>query len=82
MLADDENLHRRKLCLDRFRHLQAIHSRHGDVEEHNVGLMFSDFADRILPIHRLANNFDISLRTQNMGYAAPDALIVIYDEHT
>jgi len=82
MLADDENLNRGKFHLDRLGYLQAIHSRHGDVEEHNMGVVFSDFADGIGPIHRFGNNFDIRLGPQNLGDAAANALVVIDDEHT
>jgi hypothetical protein len=55
---------------------------HRDVEEYDVRLMFSYFADRISPISRLAHNFDVRLGMENLANAATDALVVIYHEHT
>jgi hypothetical protein len=82
MLAHDEYLNGRELCLDSLGHLQAIHSRHGDVEEYDIRLMFSDFAQGVSAIQGLANNFDVSLGTENLTDAATDALVVICHEHT
>jgi hypothetical protein len=61
VLADDENLNGGKFRLDNLSYFQAIHGRHRDVEEYDIKLMFSYFADGISPIHRLANYFDVSL---------------------
>ena len=82
MLADDENLNGGKFRLDNLSYFQAIHVRHRDVEEYDIKLMFSYFADGISPIHRLANYFDVSLGTKNLVDTAPDALVVICHEHT
>jgi hypothetical protein len=82
VLADDENLNGGKFRLDNLSYFQAIHGRHRDVEEYDIKLMFSYFADGISPIHRLANYFDVSLGTENLADTAPDALVVIYHEHT
>jgi Na+-transporting NADH:ubiquinone oxidoreductase subunit NqrF len=61
VLADDENLNGGKFRLDNLSDFQAIHSRHRDVEEYDIWLIFSYFADAISPVYRLANYFDVSL---------------------
>jgi hypothetical protein len=82
VLADDENLNRGKFRLDNLSYFQAIHGRHRDVEEYDIRLMLSYFADGISPVYRLANNFDVRLGMKNVGNAATDALVVVYHEHT
>lgn len=82
VLAHDKHLNGGEFCLDSLSHLQAIHSRHGDVEEYDIRLMFSDFAEGVGAIESLANNFDVGLGTENLTDAATDALVVICHEHT
>jgi hypothetical protein len=82
VLADDENLNGGKFRLDNLGYFQAVHGRHRDVEEYDIRLMFSYFADGISPVYRLANNFDVSLGMENLANAATDALVVVYQEHT
>jgi hypothetical protein len=60
VLANDKNLNGGKFRLDNLSYFQAIHGRHCDVEEYDIRLMFSYFADRISPIHRLANYFEVN----------------------
>jgi hypothetical protein len=82
VLANDKNLNGGKFRLDNLSYFQAIHGRHRDVEEYDIRHVFSYFADGISPIHRLANYFEVSLWTENLADTAPDALVVIYHEHT
>jgi hypothetical protein len=82
VLADDENLNGGEFCLDDLGYRQAIHAWHADVQQYDIRLMLSDFAHSIIPIARLANNFDIRLRTENLEDPATDALVVVYNGHT
>jgi hypothetical protein len=82
VLADDENPNRGEFCFENLGYFQAIHAWHGDVQQYDVRLMLPDFAEGIIPICRLANDFDIRLRTENLADAAPDALVIVYNGHT
>jgi len=61
VLANNKNLNRGRFRLDNLSYFQTIHGRHRDVEEYDIRLMFSYFADGISPIDRLTNYFEISL---------------------
>ena len=81
MLADDENLDRGKFFFQNLGRFQAIHGGHGDVEEHDVGLVLFDFVDGIDTVDGLANNFDIRFGAQNLADTPTDALTVVNYEH-
>jgi hypothetical protein len=67
--------------LENPRGFQAIHSRHRQIEEHDIGQVLPCLADGISPIYSLADNFDICLGTEKFANSATHVLIVIDYEH-
>ena len=82
VLSNDQSLNGGKLCLDDIGYFQAIHGRHCDVKQYDVGLMFLYFVESISSICRFANNFDVRLGTENLADATTDALVVVHDDYT
>jgi len=82
MLTNDQNLNRGTFLFQNLGCFQATHGWHGDIEEHDIGLVLLYFIDGINAVNRLADNFDISLGTKHLADAATNALTVVYDEHT
>src|SRR6185437_11641200 len=61
--------------------LQAVHHRHADVHEDDVGAQLGDPGDGLLPVDGLADHLDIGLRVEQDGKARPHHALVVGHDH-
>src|SRR6185437_554775 len=61
--------------------LQAVHHRHADVHEDDVGAQVGDPGDGLLAVDGLADHLDVGLRVEQDGEARPDHALVVGHQH-
>ena len=77
-----EQQHRRDPFLrQNLRRVNAVHLRHLDVHDHNVGLEFARRIDRALSIARLAHD-EIAQRRQRFAQVRANDRLVVRDNHS
>ena len=72
---------RRRVGDDRARGLDAVHHRHADVHEHDVGRQFARERDRLGAVGGLAHDLEVGRRVDEHAEAAAHERLVVGDEH-
>jgi len=62
------------------RGFQSVHARHGDIQDHNVGLKLPSMSDRVGTICRIADNGKVRLGAKERADGLASDCIVVNDE--
>lgn len=83
VLAHDKNMHGGKFTLENPGGIQAVHGRHGNVEQYQVRVMFPGLTESISTVRSLAYHFDIDIRLglEYLADAPAHTLVVIDHKH-
>jgi hypothetical protein len=67
---------------DQTNRLQAVQTRHGDVEQHHFGLELARQLLGLHPVASLANHDDIALSVEHQPQALPNQYVIVSDQNS
>src|SRR5262249_16712610 len=81
IIGGDEDSQRHVLDADGANHLEAVHLRHLNIEEHEVGMAGEDGLDRLVAVATFSSHLKFWKWFQELSYAAASQRFIIRDEH-
>jgi hypothetical protein len=62
------------------RAFQAVHDRHADIEDNDVGMHFPDLLDGFLAVRSFSADTEIAFLGENAAYTAADKFVIVDHE--